>query len=232
MISSPLRSLSARLLCATWLGLGGLAWGEEPDREARALLDRIAAIDWDSRAVSEEKDLSDDAWKTRIEVEHGLLALGKTGVATLIGACQDENPHVRALAASCLGCLDDPTAIPALRSMAQGDSHPPAQVLALEALGRLGAAAPEDWIEDLAAAEDAVGRAASWALARSKEGEGIGSSLRESAMATYDPSGIATARIGQPAPDFDLDNRDGNRVRLSDYRGKSAVVLVFMLSDG
>jgi len=37
--------------------------------------------------------------------------------------------------------------------------------------------------------------------------------------------------IGQEAPDFDLEDERGNRVRLSDFRGKSAVVLMFYPAD-
>lgn len=34
-------------------------------------------------------------------------------------------------------------------------------------------------------------------------------------------------KIGQPAPDFTLENMDGKKVSLSNYRGKKRVVLVF-----
>ena len=34
-------------------------------------------------------------------------------------------------------------------------------------------------------------------------------------------------KAGQPAPDFTLENMDGRRVSLSDFRGKKSVVLVF-----
>ncbi len=33
--------------------------------------------------------------------------------------------------------------------------------------------------------------------------------------------------IGAPAPDFELDDYSGNRVRLSDFKGKRRVLLVF-----
>jgi peroxiredoxin Q/BCP len=38
-------------------------------------------------------------------------------------------------------------------------------------------------------------------------------------------------RVGDAAPDFDLPSASGQRVRLSDYRGKSAVVLYFYPKD-
>jgi peroxiredoxin len=36
-----------------------------------------------------------------------------------------------------------------------------------------------------------------------------------------------TVRTGEKAPDFDLEVRNGERVRLSDFRGRSNVLLVF-----
>ncbi len=37
--------------------------------------------------------------------------------------------------------------------------------------------------------------------------------------------------IGQPAPDFELDNQDKKKIKLSDFRGKSNVVLAFYPLD-
>ena len=34
-------------------------------------------------------------------------------------------------------------------------------------------------------------------------------------------------KIGEPAPDFTLENKDGKNVTLSGYRGKKNVILVF-----
>ena len=41
------------------------------------------------------------------------------------------------------------------------------------------------------------------------------------------PTDLNRIVIGQPAPDFSLENADGNVITLSDFRGKKTVVLVF-----
>jgi peroxiredoxin len=41
----------------------------------------------------------------------------------------------------------------------------------------------------------------------------------------------APLKIGQPAPDFELMNQDKNKVKLSDYRGKRKVILLFYPMD-
>jgi peroxiredoxin Q/BCP len=38
-------------------------------------------------------------------------------------------------------------------------------------------------------------------------------------------------QLGQPAPDFELPNQDGKRVRLSDYRGKKVILFVFVKAN-
>jgi len=41
------------------------------------------------------------------------------------------------------------------------------------------------------------------------------------------PTDLERVEVGQPAPDFTLENMDGKPVSLSDFRGKQSVVLVF-----
>ena len=41
------------------------------------------------------------------------------------------------------------------------------------------------------------------------------------------PTDLNRIKVGQPAPDFSLENADGNVITLSDFRGKKTVVLVF-----
>lgn len=41
------------------------------------------------------------------------------------------------------------------------------------------------------------------------------------------PTDLDRVKVGQPAPDFTLENLGGTKITLSDFRGKKNVVLVF-----
>ena len=43
---------------------------------------------------------------------------------------------------------------------------------------------------------------------------------------------MTSSLLNQPAPDFDCEAHNGQRVRLADYRGKQVVVLYFYPKDG
>ncbi|MBI2480858.1 MAG: redoxin domain-containing protein [Planctomycetia bacterium] len=42
---------------------------------------------------------------------------------------------------------------------------------------------------------------------------------------------LGSASLNEPAPDFELASLDGQKVRLSQFRGKKSVVLVFVYGD-
>ncbi len=41
------------------------------------------------------------------------------------------------------------------------------------------------------------------------------------------PGGSTTLKLGDPAPDFEVPDQNGKKVRLSDFKGKKNVVLAF-----
>ena len=41
------------------------------------------------------------------------------------------------------------------------------------------------------------------------------------------PTDFQRVKVGQPAPDFTLEDMEGKSITLSDFRGKKTVVLVF-----
>jgi hypothetical protein len=51
------------------------------------------------------------------------------------------------------------------------------------------------------------------------------------ALVNFDLKRIDIARLGQLAPDFALSDPTGNAYRLSQFRGKKAVVLIFFITE-
>ncbi|REJ87561.1 MAG: hypothetical protein DWQ34_15915 [Planctomycetota bacterium] len=61
-----------------------------------------------------------------------------------------------------------------------------------------------------------------------------GAVLEESVVETlrgWSAATIDSARIGEPAPEFELSSAQGGTVRLADFHGENAVVLVFVYGD-
>jgi cytochrome oxidase Cu insertion factor (SCO1/SenC/PrrC family) len=45
--------------------------------------------------------------------------------------------------------------------------------------------------------------------------------------ANLPPTDVERIKVGEPAPDFTLENVDGTKISLSDFRGQKSVILVF-----
>ena len=74
-------------------------------------------------------------------------------------------------------------------------------------------------------------REAAPAHATGRDGEPVSPAV-VAQLSNWDATEIDTARMGQPAPDFELSSGPGGeQVRLRDFRGKKAVVLVFIYGD-
>lgn len=210
----------------------GAATSSMATENAADLLLEFREIDWDAREVGQDKDLADVAWQSRLRVERELIALGPAALPALVDACSDVNRHVRLLAAYVLGYLNDATAVAPLIRVAGEDDYAAARLMAVEALGRLGAREAEQVVRD--ATEDTnryIREAAAWALPRVASGEGVGDTLRNLALDTWEDLPMAAAKVGEPAPDFSLEDADGRVVRLSDYRGHKNVVIISLLAD-
>jgi HEAT repeat protein len=122
-----------------------------------------------------------------------------------------------------------PESEPTLRE-ALTDSNAIVRLYAVDALGMLTPPADDPLINELASSDQNrdVKSHAQFVLERDDEPDLEG--IREE-LAEYDPAQIATAQLNEEAPDFELKNPLGNAYKLSDFRGKKSVVLVFVYGD-
>jgi len=160
------------------------------------------------------------------------LALqGAEAVPTLVATLKDGTVSERILAAQALGYLPaDKTAQTALWTAAQSDQDPAVRLHVVDALGMQGATSDfADWnaLRKRESNSD-VKKHIGYAIER--DGKPVEPSIIQS-LKNWDADKLDSAAVGKPAPDFELQAANGEGVRLGDFRGKKAVVLVFVYGD-
>lgn len=197
-----------------------IAWVEEAWTEAGwdPELDRPYMRAW-----------GDEGWKRRVVGMRALVAAGDRAVGPLVTTLSSGPPDMRVFAAQALGFLG--SAVPREPLVAAlADSVTAVRLYAVDALGMGGHRDLPALLEPMRTpAEDRdVKKHIGYALLR--DGTPVDPSVRRTLLA-WDPESIDSAVVGEPAPDFTLTALTGETVRLSDFRGKQAVVLVFIYGD-
>ena len=177
-------------------------------------------------------DLGDSDWLVRTLAVRDLVRLGPPAESSLAAALTHSDQHVRQVAAMTLGILRGSNAVAALEIALRQDADDLVRSQAAVALWQIGqssslpalrAAQKEDKSKDVQhQAELAVhaiehGRTATPELA--------------AAYRALDETRFGTMKVGQPAPDFQLPDTEGRNWRLTDFRGKKPVVLIWIFAD-
>ncbi len=173
----------------------------------------------------------DEGWKARMVALCELVRLGPESLPALTAAPDDDDAEVRALAAQAIGFLGDASATDTLDRLLADDPDPTVRMYAADALGMIGGMKPKPLYERIAAEDKNkdVRAHVLWALRRDETG--LPSKVRKQ-FEEFVRSAIDTARLGEPGPDFALTDVQGTPHRLSDLRGKKAVVLTFIYGTG
>jgi hypothetical protein len=176
------------------------------------------------------RPLNDAGWKIRFRVLQGLVAHGRNAVPDLAEALKSDDVPTRILAAQTLGYLAQHVPIDDLKSVFSSESSASVRLYAADALGMQGNTSLSDFLSgQLKVAKNGdVRRHLSYAIERGSHG--IEPAIVES-LKNWDAGLMDSARVGKPAPDFELKTVAGKRVRLSDFGGKQPVVLIFIYGD-
>jgi len=176
------------------------------------------------------RPLDDAGWKARMIALHALVSAGVEAAPTVRDRLLHGSDPERILAAQASGYLGDASLAADLTKSAQEDPVAAVRLYAVDSLGMLGVSVDDE-------------KLTAWQKAESNRdvfqhlgylGKRSGAALDQSAvqrLREWDPSAMNRAIVGEAAPDFSLPALNGESVRLSDYRGKSAVVLVFIYGD-
>jgi hypothetical protein len=174
------------------------------------------------------RPLGDPGARYRMAALRGAVAEGKKGAGALVAALEHGDGPQRVFAAQALGYLAPDAPRDPLARAAQQDPDPAVRLHAVDALAKQGGSLPE-WAA-LPERERNPDVRRHLGYARERQGAQLAAEVARRLVA-WDPATYDSATVGRPAPDFELRAAGGAMVRLSAFRGKAPVVLVFVYGD-
>ncbi len=234
MKSQPIR-------IAVFLIIGSIsatsAVADEPQVAPQELMQRFAETSATAKWVGGSrrrpdfiKPLEDRGWRSRMLTLQGLVKQPEAAIPVLLKILEKGSEPQRILAAQTLGYLGSEVPVDPLLDIARNDDTAAVRLYAVDSLGMSGEkAATVPWPELLEAESNRdVKKHIQYAIER--KNAAIDPSAIEQ-LHSWDPARIDSAIVGKPAPDFELTSANGKSFRLSQFRDKQAVVLVFIYGD-
>lgn len=176
--------------------------------------------------------LADTAWKVRLLAIRDLVRLGEEAVPEIVKQLEHGNPNVRHVAAFVLGLRPGEISETSLMNLLKSEVDPVVRSQAAISLGRLNSKNAIPLLQDLSQNDQSrdVRHQCELAVYRIKHFQGADDELAES-YASLDELDFNLIQVGQPAIDFELQDAEGKTWKLSDFKGKKEVVLIWIFAD-
>lgn len=176
--------------------------------------------------------LADDDWKVRTLAVRDMVRAGAEAEPALIEALQDDHVQVRYLSAMALGIRRSAAAAPSLEEALRKDREVTIRSQAAAALGQIGRKSSLPALRAVMQQETSgdVLHQSLMAIHGIEQNQPATPELAE-ALASLDEASFGIAKVGEAAPDFTLPDTAGQRWRLSDFKGKQNVLLVWVFAD-
>lgn len=177
-------------------------------------------------------DLQDTDWLVRTLAVRDLVRLGQGASVKLVDALHDSDVHVRQVAAMVLGITRATNAIAGLEIALREDSDSVVRSQAAIALGQIGHKGSLALLRQAQAKDKSrdVQHQAELAAYAVEHGFSVTAELA-AAHRSLDETRFNQVHVGEPAVDFNLPDTEGQVWRLSDFRGKKPVVLIWVFAD-
>lgn len=221
-----------------WLCLGWLSCQELSADEPRSAAQWLG---WFSENWNEDnwglgkgraymRPLDDKGWQARMLAMQGIAANRSDAVPALLKALAEGDEPTRILSAQVLGYLAPAVPHGNLTVALNNDANAAVRLYAVDSLGMQGGLDLTATLAPLQQQETNGDVRKHIAYALQRKMAPIDPKIVRS-LVKWDSAQIDSAKIGKPAPDFELTTVSGKSYRLSDFRGKQSVVLVFIYGD-
>ncbi len=197
------------------------------------ILDRVRRHNFEANSgYKGVGNLNDDAWRVRTLAIRDLVRLGSEAVPILRAGLKDQNRHVRHVCVTTLGILGVKEAGDDLVQLLAADPDPIVRCQAAQALGQIGYTAGLSALKKASNKDRGrdIRHRAKLAIGRLSQDATADTDLIE-AWKGLDEKTFRQVETGKPAPDFQLKDTNGKTWRLSDFKNKKTVVLVWIFAD-
>ena len=177
-------------------------------------------------------DLRDQDWQVRTLAVRDLLRLGPGSSPNVAGFLDHANPHVRQISARMLGLWRQERHVQPLKQILNQDAEPVVRAQVAFALGEIGSRAALDLLRVRSKSDPSrdVQHQCELAVHQIEHGIKPEQSLREGYLA-LDEKKFKSVRVGKPAPEISLRDTEGRLWKLSDYKEKKPVLLIWIFAD-
>jgi peroxiredoxin len=177
-------------------------------------------------------DLADNDWKVRLLAVRDLVCLGLDEVDQIVKGLTHKDERVRQVCAMALGILRAQTAIKHLEDVVRHDLNAVVRSQAVTALGQIESQVSLPLLRERLKDDPSGDVRHQCELAIDQIKKQMGTTKEQlAAFINLDASRFESVEIGKTAPDFELQDTDGQQWKLSSFRDKKWVVLIWVFAD-
>jgi len=177
-------------------------------------------------------DIKDNDWRVRLLAIRDLVRLGEDHAEKIAAGLAHDDPHVRQICAKSLGILRAESAIGRLEKVAREDENALARSQAVMSLGQIEAQGSLPLLRERLKKDPSRDVQHQCELAIDQIQKRMGAT--DKLVAAYrglDAARFESVEVGRDAPDFKLEDTEGEIWSLSALRGKKWVVLIWIFAD-
>ncbi|MFO8235032.1 MAG: redoxin domain-containing protein [Bacteroidales bacterium] len=177
-------------------------------------------------------DLNDKDWHIRLLAIRDLIRAGNDQVKAIKAGLTDKSPHVRQVSAKALGILRARNAVSELETVVSEDKNAMVRSQAVIALGQIESASSLQLLRKKAKEDPSkdLRHQCELAIDQIEKQMGATNKLKE-AFLSLDESTFETVQEKDMAPDFVLEDTEGKKWQLSQFKNKNWVVLIWVFAD-